>query len=471
MLASAREPVDPTSGELSASEFRALVRRIVDAVGKQVAGEVTGDAGPGVRAVSEEEKVRSATAVHRQLVRFNEARVAKGQSPLSAPTSEAVVDGVMAHVYGLGELDSLWGHGDVEEIDANGPVDVFVTFEGGNKVRWTPIAASEEDMVDLIRRAARRLSLNEVEFDARHPQLDLQLPDGSRMFALFGGATGNGVAKVPLLALRRHRFLTPSKTDIVGWGVLPEVAMDFVVAAFGAGENLIVAGDHNAGKTTFLRAVCFDAIPPHQRVVTVEANITELGLDNGTRLPNVAALYSRPPSAEGDGEVTVSDLVRRATRRLNPTRVIVGEILGDEVGPVLDVFSGSTRGSACTIHARSARGAVRRFEQYGLASNPPVPAEAIHHGLAEAAPIIVHLAGDESTEGRLRRYCTSIVEVTGELENGRVAMTELWGLGPDGVLVPRHALSSARRERLGRAGWSWPINGWVPVPSGNGQVG
>jgi pilus assembly protein CpaF len=91
-------------------------------------------------------------------------------------------------------------------------------------------------------------------------------------------------------------------------------------------------------------------------------------LHQGDRLPNTVALYSRPPSTEGEGEQTVSDLIRRATRRLNPTRVIVGEILGDEVGPVLDVFSGSTRGSGCTIHARSARGALRRFEQYGLAT-------------------------------------------------------------------------------------------------------
>ena len=165
--------------------------------------------------------------------------------------------------------------------------------------------------------------------------------------------------------------------------------------------------------------MCFDTIDPHQRVVTVEAYITELGRHHGDRLPNTVALYSRPPSAEGEGEQTVSDLIRRATRRLNPTRVIVGEILGDEVGLVLDVFSGSTRGSGCTIHARSARGAVRRFEQYGLAANPPVPIDAINYGLAEAAPIIVHLAGDESRSGRLRRCCSSIVEVTG-LDDGRV---------------------------------------------------
>ena len=270
---------------------------------------------------------------------------------------------------------------------------------------------------------------------------------------MFGGDAGNGVATEPLLSIRRHRYLAVSMDDLVELGVLPAAAGEFIVAAFRAGENLIVAGDHNAGKTTFLRAVCFDAIDPHQRVVTVEAYITELGLHQGDRLPNTVALYSRPPSAEGEGEQTVSDLIRRATRRLNPTRVIVGEILGDEVGPVLDVFSGSTRGSGCTIHARSARGAVRRFEQYGLAANPPVPVEAINYGLAEAAPIIVHLAGDESRSGRLRRYCTSIVEVTG-LDDGRVSTTELWGLDGAGQLVPRHAavVAASRAARSRRVG-------------------
>jgi Flp pilus assembly CpaF family ATPase len=460
---SLRQPVDPTGGEIAVGELRTLVRRVADTVGKAVATRVNEQTAAGVLVSSDAEKVTSVTAVHRELDEYNRVRVGRGLLPLSDHAREAVVDAVIAHVYGLGELDVLWAHPDVENIDVNGPDRVWVTFVGGEKVRWTPIAGDQEELIDLIRRAARRLGHNEAEFDARHPQLDLQLPDGSRLFAVFGGDAGSGVATQPALCIRRHRHLDVTTTDLVRLGLLPAAAAEFLVAAFRAGENLIVAGDHNAGKTTLLRAVALDAIAPHQRVVTVEAFITELGLHNSPRLPNVVALYSRPPSAEGDGEVTVADLIRRATRRLNPTRVIVGEILGDEVGPVLDVFSGSTRGSGCTIHARSARGAVRRFEQYGLASQPPVPIEAINHGLAEASPIIVHLAGDESTAGRLRRTCTSISEVTG-LEAGRVTTTELWGVGSGGELEPRHAISVGRRERLARSGWDWHTQGWVPEP-------
>ena len=213
---------------------------------------------------TEAEKVGSATEIQRQLVAYNEGRVRRGLTPLSAATHEALVDAVMAHVYGLGELDELWINADVENIDVNGPDDVFVAFVGGQRVRWTPIASNQEELIELIRRAARRLGQNEVEFDARHPQLDLQLPDGSRLFAVFGGDAGNGLAVQPTMSIRRHRHLAVGMDDLVALGVMPAEAAEFLVAAFRAGENVIVAGDHNAGKTTCLRALCFDAIPRHR---------------------------------------------------------------------------------------------------------------------------------------------------------------------------------------------------------------
>ncbi len=259
-LAPPRQPIDPTFGELPVDQLRPLVRAIADTVGKRVARKVQESLSAGSRMSPDAEKVASVTEIHRELAGFNEARVRGGLPPLSDHTHQAVLDAVMAHVYGLGELDALWGNVDVENIDVNGPDKVFVTFVGGERVRWTPVAADQDELIDLIRRAARQLGANEVDFDARHPQLDLQLPDGSRLFAVFGGDAGNGVATEPLLSIRRHRYLAVSMDDLVELGVLPAAAGEFVVAAFRAGENLIVAGDHNAGKTTFLRAVCFDAI-------------------------------------------------------------------------------------------------------------------------------------------------------------------------------------------------------------------
>ncbi len=170
----------------------ALVRSIADTVGQAVAQRAQRAHDAGQAMTAEAEKVGSATEIQRQLVAYNEGRVRRGLTPLSAATHEALVEAVMAHVYGLGELEALWVHPDVEKIDVNGADQVFVGSTAAIR-RWPPIAStSDEELVELIRRASRRSSLNEVEFDARHPQLDVQLPDGSRLFAVFGGTAGNG---------------------------------------------------------------------------------------------------------------------------------------------------------------------------------------------------------------------------------------------------------------------------------------
>jgi len=454
------EPTDPTFGELSAEERRQLVRRIADQVGTRVSAMVQEALESGRSMSDDAEKVASSTQIQQALRSENEARLRRGLEPLSDRAHRGLLDAVMAHVYGLGELEELWHHPEIENIDANGPFDVFVTFVGGRRKRWHAVASSQEEYLDLIRRICRRLGLIEVEFDARHPFVDLQLPDGSRLFALFGGKGNSGVGVETYLCIRRHRFPDPTPQDLVNLGLWPAEVGDFVIAAFAGGENVIVAGDWNSGKTTTLRAISLAAISPWERVVTVEAAITELGLLRSGRLENVVESFSRPAGAEGEGEVTVADLVRKATRRLNPGRGIVGEILGDEVGPVLDMFTASTRGSACTIHARSARAALRRFEYYGRGSNPPLEADMVRMGLAEAAPIVVHLTADETVEGEMRRYCTSILEVTG-YEDGHLAATELWGLDDGGRLIPKHAMSAERRARLARHGWDWVRDGWA----------
>jgi len=468
-LAGLWEPTDPTFGELSTPERRDLVRRIADQVGARVSAQVQ-EALEGGRPMSDDaEKVASSTQIQQALRSENEARLRRGSEPLSDRAHRGLLDAVMAHVYGLGELEELWHHAEIENIDANGPFDVFVTFVGGRRKRWHAIASSQEEYLGLIRRICRRLGLIEVEFDARHPFVDLQLPDGSRLFALFGGKGSSGVGVETYLCIRRHRFPDPSPQDLVRLGLWPAEAGEFVIAAFAAGENVVVGGDWNSGKTTTLRAICLAAIAPWERVVTVEAAITELGLRRSGRLENVVESFSRPAGAEGEGEVTVADLVRKATRRMNPGRGIVGEVLGDEVGPVLDMFTASTRGSACTIHARSARAALRRFEYYGRGSDPPLDGEMIRMGLAEAAPIVVHLAADETVEGEMRRYCTSILEVTG-FESGQVAATELWGLDESGQLVPKHALSQEKRARLAQHGWDWVGDGWAQRLPSDGHL-
>jgi pilus assembly protein CpaF len=447
--------------EMSPVTRRELIRRTADQVGKIVSVKVEDAAESGRPMTLDSEKVAAADEIERLLGVQNETRLRNGEPSFSSQLHQALFDGVMALAYGLAGLDELWNNPEVENIVANGPDDVFVTFAGGKSQRWSPIAGSQEEMIALIRRAARRLGLIEVDFDGNHPMLDLQLPDGSRLYAVYGGKNVNGISTEPHLSLRRHRFQKLTIADTVRMGLWPSAPAQFVKVAFRAGFNVFIAGDWNSGKTTTLRALCLDAIPKHQRVITVEAGLTELGLHTcKDQLENVVALFSRPSSAQGDGEVSVWQLIKGPSRRLTPTRVIVGEVLGDEVASALDVFCGSTKGSACTLHARSATGVVSRLEQLAAMAVPPMAAEGVRRALVEAMPIIVHLTAQEDEHGVTQRFATSVVEVTG-IEGGHVSMTELWGLNDSNELVPRAALSTNSRNILRRWGWDWETEGWA----------
>jgi pilus assembly protein CpaF len=452
-------PPPSTGSELSVEERRRLVTAVADVVGRRTSDMVHTRLEAGGDMDEANEKVFAATEVHREIAAINEARLRSGSGPLSELAGRTVFDGVMARLFGLGELDQWWHNPEVEHIDINGFDSVWVTYAGGRRVLVPPVAVSDDELIDIVRTAARRLGLLESDFDARHPLLDVQLPDGSRLYAVFGGHRQQGVAVRPLVSIRRHRFLMLAPDDLVALGLLPDAANRFICAWVRAGGNLIVSGDWNAGKTTALRAWA-GAIPPWHRVVTVEARLTELGLHtNQIAHPNVAAMYSRPPGPEGDGEITVHDLVAGPTRRLNATRVICGEVLGPEIGPTLDLMSGSSRGSMFTIHAATSRAVITRCEQYGLMSVPPMQPLLVRYMLAQALPLIVNLTGDESVEGEMTRSVTSIREITG-LEGEHVGSTELWAVDRNDVLVPVAPLSKPMRDRLNRHGWVWEIDGW-----------
>ena len=225
--------------EMPPEDRRALIRTVAEQVGRIVSVQVE-DANASGRPMSPDaEKVVAADEIQRLLGAQNEIRLRNGERSMSDRLHEALFDGVMAHAYGLAGLDELWNDPEVENIVANGPNIVFVTKAGGKSERWSPIAGSEEEMIELIRRAARRLGLVEVDFDTKHPKLDLQLPDGSRLYAVYGGANVNGISSRPQLSLRRHRHQKLSIADTVRMDVWPKGAADFVKVAFAAGVQRV----------------------------------------------------------------------------------------------------------------------------------------------------------------------------------------------------------------------------------------
>jgi Flp pilus assembly CpaF family ATPase len=312
---------------------------------------------------------------------------ATGGAMPSVTEEQELAQGILDALFGMGRLQVLIDDPTIENIDVNGFDRVWATFADGSKQMMPPVANSDEELVDLVRSAASRFGLSERRFDMACPELDLRLPDGSRLSALMA------VTSRPAVSIRRHRFADLSMADLVEMGTLDDELASLLGAAVRARKNIVVAGAMNAGKTTLLRALASE-IPPRERLVTIEQAF-ELGLDGfPERHPDVVALEARPANVEGEGLISVADLVRRALR-MNADRVMVGEVLGDEILPMLNAMSQGRSGSMCTVHSDSSAGVFRRIASYAVQAPERLPIEATNLLIAGAIHLVVFLDTDE----------------------------------------------------------------------------
>ncbi|NIZ93235.1 CpaF family protein [Kineococcus rubinsiae] len=375
------------------------------------------------------------------------AEIEAGRVPAAAREEEAVAAAIGAALFGVGRLQPLLEHPDVENVDINGHDRVFVSYADGREELHEPVADSDEDLVELVQVLAANVGLTSRPFDAANPQLDLRLPDGSRLSAVMG------VCRRPALSIRRSRLGTASLADLVGSGTMTEDLARFLRAAVRARKNIMIAGSTNSGKTTLLRALAAE-VPPHERIVTVERAL-ELGLDRDEAAhPNAVAFEERLPNSEGLGGVTMAELVRRSLR-MNPSRVIVGEVLGDEIVTMLNAMSQGNDGSLSTIHANSSMEVFNRIATYALQAEEHLPVEATHMLVAGAIDFVVFLRKQNTYHagGSLQRSVASVREVTGV--DGRVLSSEVFAAGPDGTALAHAPISCA--DELEAAGYTAPV--------------
>lgn len=369
---------------------------------------------------------------------------------------------VLDSLFGMGRLQALIDNPEIENIDVNGYDRVWATFADGSKRLMRPIADSDEELVDLVRSAASRFGLSERRFDLARPELDLRLPDGSRLSALMAVTTR------PAISIRRHRFADLSLSDLAALETLDEGLAAFLGAAVRARKNIVVSGAMNSGKTTLLRALAGE-ISPRERIVTIEQAF-ELGLDTAPdRHPDMVALEARPANVEGVGLVSVADLVRRSLR-MNADRVIVGEVLGDEILPMLNAMSQGRSGSMCTIHADSSAGVFRRIASYAVQAQERLPLEASNLLVAGAIHFVVHLDAELEDAyshngatahsdlrhfpagGRRRRFVSSVREVVGA-EGDHVISNEIYRPGVDRRATPASPLTPGTLKELEMFGY------------------
>lgn len=424
--------------------------------------------GSGYELASDDRRELARELTLSRLEQYAAESVEGGFTPLGVVDEQRVARSVLDALFGLGRLQALIDDPEIENIDVNGCDRVWVTYADGTKASVEPAAESDAELAEMLRSAAARFGLSERRFDVSHPELDLRLPDGSRLSALMS------VVQRPVVSIRRHRFVDLTLDDLVEMGGLDATLASFLAAAVRARKNIVVGGAMNSGKTTLIRALA-SVIPPRERVVTIEQAF-ELGLDSiPDRHPDLVALEARPANAEGEGAISMARLVRRALR-MNADRVIVGEVLGDEILPMLNAMSQGRSGSMCTIHADSSLGIFRRLASYAIQAPERLPLEStnlliagvVHFtvfvevvDLERSSPDLRYLNGSDrdllaenpETNGirfravKRRRFVSSVQEVVGS-EGLHVVSNEVFRSGRDGRAELAAPLRSSTLEEL-----------------------
>ena len=342
----------------------------------------------------------------RHMARLTAAGVLAKARPLDAwgfdaipdPDDRQIIDEAIAQVLGLGRLEPLLEDDEISDIHIRGNFPVWVKTRNGERREHPPIVQTDAELVDLIRRIASRMGHREQRFDPAHPELNLQLPDGSRLFAAME------ISSHPTLVIRRHRFEFSAIPQLVERQMMEPEVGNFLAAAVRSRKNIIVAGGTGSGKTTLLRAL-INEIGPLERIVTIE-DAYELGIDHfQSAHPDHDALQARTANIEGHGEITMADLTRMALR-MDPDRVVVGEVRGGEAFPMLLAMSQGNNGSMCTLHADSARSVFPKLLAYVSMASTGVPTETVNLLIASAIHFVVHVEVRDNV-----RRITSIHEV------------------------------------------------------------
>jgi pilus assembly protein CpaF len=408
---------------------QAVVRRLREEVADLLSRQRREDALTGMPPMTAEDERQYARAViGRVLDQHARSELSLGRTPPGPDEELELAEGIHAALFGVGRLQPLLDDPMVENIDVNGYDQVFVGYADGREVVMGPVADSDEELIELVQLLGAYSGLTSRSFDAANPQLDLRLPDGSRLSAVMG------VCPRPAVSIRRSRLSKVTLDDLVNSGSIGAELATFLAAAVTARKNIMIAGATNAGKTTLLRALAHE-IPPSERLITVERAL-ELGLGEFSDLhPNVVPLEERLPNAEGHGAIGMAELVRRSLR-MNPSRVIVGEVLGDEIVTMLNAMSQGNDGSLSTIHANSSIEVFNRICTYAIQSTERLPTEATMMLIAGAIDFVIFVErrNEYAEGGQLRRIVTSVREVNGV--DGRVLSSEVFRAGPDGRAVP-----------------------------------
>lgn len=317
-------------------------------------------------------------------------------------------------INGYGPLTDLLENDTITEIMVNGADEIYVEVDG-KLVRDESVSFINDDhIIRTIQRIVQPLGRT---IDAVNPMVDARLRDGSRLNAIIPPLSLTG----PVITIRKFSKKMNSIDDLIRMGTLTAHMALFLQACVRAKLNIIISGGTGSGKTTLLNIIS-GFIDDEERIITIE-DAAELKLHQS----HVISLETRMVNYEGEGEITMRDLVKNSLR-MRPDRIIVGEVRGKEAFDMLQAMNTGHEGSITTLHANSTEDSINRLETMLLMNDMEIPVYAIRNYIEKAIDIVVQI--DRLSDGK--RKVTSISEVVG-IKDDKVCLKDIFSFKENGI--------------------------------------
>lgn len=311
---------------------------------------------------------------------------------------EALLSKLIDESVGFGPLESLLQDDQITEILVNGPQEVYIEKNG--VLEQVNVSFKDEAHVrHIVDRVVAPLGRR---IDESSPMVDARLPDGSRVNAVISPISLDGT----ILSIRKFRKVPFEMRELQENETFTNKMEKFLIALVKTKMNVVISGGTGSGKTTLLNALAME-IPKSERLITIEDS-AELRLDR----KNVIGMEARPPNVEGQGEVSIRQLVRNSLR-MRPDRILVGEVRGAEAFDMLQAMNTGHEGSLTTVHANTPSDAINRVEGMVVMAGMDLPTHIIREYIVGALDYIVQV--QRLTDGK--RRIMNISEITVNKEN------------------------------------------------------
>jgi septum site-determining protein MinD len=310
-----------------------------------------------------------------------------------------MVKEVLDEALGLGPLEDLLSDDSVTEIMVNARDQIYIEKAGKPQISKVTFS-SESQMMNVVERIVTPIGRR---VDEKVPFVDARLQDGSRVHIIIPPLALRG----PTITIRKFPKKRIEYKDLVTFGSMTEEIADFLRCCVEAKLNIVVSGGTGSGKTTLLN-VLSNFIPASERIITVEDSAElQLGQDH------VVRLESRPKNIEGEGEVSIRDLIK-CCLRMRPDRIVVGECRSGEALDMLQAMNTGHSGSLTTLHANNPRECIARLETLVMMAGLGLPAKAIRENIASAVGLIIQQSRMNDGSRKVT-YITEVVGMQGEV--------------------------------------------------------